>query len=42
MAAGVVEDLAGNSFYRPFEAPSGQASKPLAIPPSFHREFQVE
>lgn len=40
--AGVVEDLAGNSFYRPFEAPSGHASKPLAAPPLFHRGFKVE
>lgn len=41
-AAGVVEDLAGNSLYRPFEAPAGQAEKPLATPPAFHREFKVE
>jgi hypothetical protein len=40
--AGVVEDLSGNSLYRPFEAPAGQAEKPLATPPSFRREFGVE
>lgn len=40
-AAGVVEDLAGNSLYRPFEARSGEATKPLATPPTYQREISI-
>ena len=42
VAAGVVEDLAGNSLYRPFETTTGQGPKPSANPPDFRRDFTVE
>ena len=41
-AAGEVEDLAGNSFYRPFETTAGQGARPNATPPVFRRGFHVE
>ena len=41
VAGGELEDLAGNSLLRPFEAPVGSAPKPAAGPPTFRREFTV-
>jgi hypothetical protein len=42
VAAGVVEDLAGNSLYRPFETTTGHGPKPTTNPPDFRRDFTVE
>jgi hypothetical protein len=41
-AGGELEDLAGNSLYRPFETVSGQGPRPTATPPAFERSFRVE
>jgi hypothetical protein len=40
-AAGELEDLAGNSLYRPFESTGGKGSKPVAKPPVFRRDFRT-
>ena len=41
VAAGDLEDLAGNSLTRPFEATTGAAARPPVHPPLFRREFSV-
>jgi len=40
-AKGEVEDLAGNSLYRPFETTAGDAGRPATHPPLFRRVFKV-
>lgn len=41
VADGDLEDLAGNSLLRPFEAAPGQAPDPAAEPPRFRRAFRI-
>ena len=41
VAGGELEDLAGNSLLRPFEATTGSAPKPSAAPPLYRDEFRV-
>jgi hypothetical protein len=41
VAGGELEDLAGNSLYRPFETPAGKGEKPTPEPPEFRREFVI-
>lgn len=41
VAAGDLEDLAGNNLVRPFEVPAGKGARPPVIPPTFAREFLV-
>ncbi len=41
VAAGDLEDLAGNNLVRPFEVPAGKGARPPVIPPVFAREFLV-
>lgn len=40
-AGGELEDLAGNSLYRPFETSAGEGRVPLSEPPAFKRSFVV-
>jgi methionine-rich copper-binding protein CopC len=42
VAGGELEDLAGNSLLRPFEAVSGTAPRPQAQPPQYRRSFRVQ
>lgn len=40
-AAGELEDLAGNSLFRPFETAGGSGPKPSPAPPAVHVNFRV-
>lgn len=41
VAAGEIEDLAGNSLYRPFETVAGEGPRPTPTPPEFRLPFTV-
>jgi hypothetical protein len=41
-AAGELEDLAGNSLFRPFETVQGKGPRPTPAPPVYRRPFKVQ
>ncbi len=41
VAAGEIEDLAGNSLYRPFETVAGKGPRPTPTPPEFRLPFTI-